>query len=188
MRRARHRHLSFLLLQISLLYLCSNATESTERVSLVHSILDQVLTDLICSQRFQKDRDWYGTSGDKNVALLLESPTTWPTNWKPRVPGYCLHFRSDNEPRMDFLYWKVPGGVQVYSFLKHHDARRLGVRLDRFYLDQDPETGDQITVSMFNFGGNSGKDSKRVGAMHVSYAVKMDGQTAKVSYTGSFSQ
>ncbi len=187
MRSARRR---LLLLCFALLALCiavipsQHATNAA--VSEVNSVLDQVLTDLLNNPALESWREWYGTPGDNRLVLVRDSPVPWPVNRRPAIKACIVEFQAEATPVMDFIYWNVPGGLEIYSYVKHHQPRRLAVRLDKFNLDPERAFDDQIGLCLFNIGGDAGEDGMRFGGCSVYYTVSRQDGKLIAEYEGSF--
>jgi hypothetical protein len=101
-------------------------------------ILDQVLHDVLTNAELNGTREFYGTPGDRQVALVSNPGygMPWPDSYVPAVSGYTVHRviegnRDDHEPPM------------------------LGVRIDNFEPGQK-ESGifyAPIEVTVLNAGG-----------------------------------
>ncbi|HEY2414878.1 MAG TPA: hypothetical protein VGI40_21715 [Pirellulaceae bacterium] len=103
-------------------------------------ICNAVLNDLLNNPELTDSRDFYGTLGDKQFALVsyLESGCRWPSWFEPSFSGYKCHRFDEN------------------SVVNHSDPRMLGFRLDKFRpLEKiDGLFDGQIIVTITNAGGS----------------------------------
>jgi hypothetical protein len=148
-------------------------------------VLQQVVLDLLTNPDLQSSREFYGTLRDKRIALQIDSPVAWPKDWRPKVPGYEIRFRSAENPLLDFIYWHAPWGVEIYSLIRQRTPRLLGVRLDTLHLDPRRKYDDQICVCLFNIGGDGG-ETPVIGGCNVYYNLKREQGKWQVEYAGSF--
>jgi hypothetical protein len=148
-----------------------------------NELLKQVVVDLLTNPDLKSAREFYGTPGDKDIALRTDSPIAWPADWRPKVPGYDIRFRPAANRLLDFIYWHVPWGVEIYSYIKLKTPRLLGVSLNKLHLDVQRDHDDQICVSLFNIGGDGGK-TPVIGACIVYYKLKRDQRKWSVEFAG----
>jgi hypothetical protein len=148
-------------------------------------VLQQVLLDLLTNPELQSARDFYRAPRDKSIALQIDSPVAWPNGWRPKLPGYKVRYQSAENALLDFIYWHVPWGVEIYSFIRERTPRQLGVRLDTLHLDPRREYDDQICVCLFNLGGDGG-EAPVIGGCIVYYNLKRERGKWLVEYAGSF--
>jgi len=146
-------------------------------------LLQQVVLDLLTNPDLKSSREFYGTSGDKKLALRTDSSLAWPKDWRPKIPGYDIRFRSGENRVLDFIYWHVPYGVEVYSYIQQLRPRLLGVSLNTLHLDPRRQDDDQICVSLFNIGGDANGGAG--GGCIVYYRLKREKGKWAVEYAGS---
>ncbi len=147
-------------------------------------ILEQVLNDLLTNPDLKSAREFYGTPGDKTVALVKESTVAWPKNWHPRVPGYEVQYRSEATPVTDLVYWYMPMGPWIVGYFHSVQPRLLGVHLDKLNLSPDRDYDDQISVCLFNIGGYANGDAG--GGCIVYYTITRRDGTWVAEYESSF--
>ncbi len=116
-------------------------------------LLEQVVSDVLTNPDLEGAREFYGTAGDKRVALVKESPLAWPKDWQPSVAGYDIQYCSEHTPVEDFVYWYLPGGPRIVGLARSARPRLLAIRLEKLNLQPDREYDDQISVCVFNIGG-----------------------------------
>jgi hypothetical protein len=150
------------------------------------AVLEQVLTDVLNNPELQTSRDWYGTPGDRRLVLLIESTVPWPGNWRPKIPGYIVEFQTEATPVLDFLYWNVPGGVEIVSHIIRSKPRQLAISLNKLNLQPERAYDDQISLSLFNIGGTGGEDAAGAGGCIVLYNVSDRAGKLLAEYAGSF--
>ncbi len=132
------------------------------------AILDAAIRHTLTDPGLQDSREFYGTRGDKKVALVLfNDRMSWPDWYRPAVDGYDLT-RVDGDMNVD------PGS-----------PRLLGIRLDKFNLTEKANQlfDGQIEIVMFNAGGDGGGESV-IGGCTVYYGVKRDGDKWAVECNG----
>jgi hypothetical protein len=78
-------------------------------------LLEQVVNDVLTNPDLEGAREFYGTPGDKRVALLKESRAIWPKNWRPSIAGYDIQYVSEEKPVEDFVYLFSGSGVEKTS-------------------------------------------------------------------------
>jgi hypothetical protein len=149
-----------------------------------NEVLQQVVLDLLTNPELQSSREFYGTTGDKRIALLIDSRVAWPKGWLPKVPGYGICFRSAENPSLDLIYWHAPWGVEIYSLIHQRTPRLLGVGLNTLHLDPRLPYDDQICVCLFNIGGDGG-ETPVIGGCIVHYTLKRERGKWLVTYAGS---
>jgi hypothetical protein len=148
-------------------------------------LLQEVILDLLTNPNLKSAREFYGTPGDKALALQTDSPVAWPKGWHPKIPGYDIRFQSEKNWLLDFVYWHAPYGVEIYSYIHRRMPRLLGVSLDTRNLDPGRKYDDQICVTLFNIGGYGG-ESPVIGGCIVYYNLKREKGKWVVQYAGSF--
>jgi hypothetical protein len=116
-------------------------------------LLEQVVNDVLTNPDLDGAREFYGTVGDKRVALVKESPAAWPKNWQPAIAGYDIHYLSEQTPVEDFVYWHLPAGPRIVGLARSARPRLLAIRLDKLNLQPDRAYDDQISICAFNIGG-----------------------------------
>src|SRR6266851_909105 len=125
-------------------------------------ILDAILSHITNDGRLKDTREFYGTPGDKHVALVNNSDygVPWPAGYQPALPGWTfIQVEEDHKP-------------------DRNKSRLLGVRIDK-YFDRDKERAElfrsPIAVSILNAGG--GKNGGVIGGCSVYYTPKqVDGK------------
>ncbi len=86
---------------------------------------------------------------------------------------------------LDFVYWYLPRGVEIYSYIRQRTPRLLAVSLNTFNLDPKRAYDEQVCVSLFNIGGNGG-EAQVIGGLIVYYTLKREKGKWVVEYSGSF--
>jgi hypothetical protein len=132
-------------------------------------ICDAVLNDLLNNPDLQDSRDFYGTTGDKQVALVSysRSDCNWPSFYRPAIPGYIVLRINDGAGRDD------------------SKPRTLGFRLDKFNPWQKT-TGifdAPVCVTIMNAGGSS--NGGVVGGCNVFYGLERNSGRWTVQYQGA---
>ena len=132
------------------------------------AILDAVLCDALAEPSFKDSRNFYGTAGDKRVALVLsKNGASWPDWYRPRVDGYEV--------------------VRLVEDTNVNPAspRLLGIRLDKFNLSEEPNQffDGQIRIVMLNAGGDGGGNIIE-GGCDIYYDAKRDGDKWTVESNG----
>jgi hypothetical protein len=148
-------------------------------------LLEQVLNDLLTNPDLEGAREFYGTAGVRRVALVKESPAAWPKNWRPAVVGYDFQYRSEQTPVEDFVYWHLPAGPRIVGLVRSARPRLLAIRLDKLNLRPDREYDDQISVCVFNIGGDGG-EPQVIGGCIVYYTITRKDGKWLAQYAGSF--
>src|SRR4051794_28863645 len=97
-------------------------------------LLEQVVKDILTNPLLEGDRNFYGTPGDKRVALLKESSVAWPTHWQPDIDGYDIRYCSEQHPVEDFVYWYLPEGPRLTGLARAAQLRLLAIGLDKLNL------------------------------------------------------
>src|SRR5262245_57231547 len=132
-------------------------------------ILDAVLRDLLNNPGLKDARDFFGTPGDREIALVsnTEHGLCWPAHYCPSVPG-----------------WKARPVIEGRR--PQEERRLLGVRLDKFDLGgQDESPFDApVKVTILNAGGYG--NGAVIGGCCVSYAPKRQGAGWTVVCRGVF--
>jgi hypothetical protein len=128
-------------------------------------ILDAVLQDILTNPRFKDDREFYGTPGDKRVALVSDDDygVPWPKQYRPTLTGYTFCRVSAIRTDPD-------------------DVRVLGVRLDKYFGEGVAPVfpmSPPVAVCLFNAGGRKNGDAG--GGCHYYYTPKKvaDGWTVE---------
>jgi hypothetical protein len=121
-------------------------------------VLDAILALVLHDEAFKGEREFYGTLGDKQLALVTYSNygVPWPANYQPAIEGYSVQRVTDPK-----------GGADK--------TRLLGVRIDKFDLDQK-ESGfrnSPIEICILNAGGS--KNGAVIGGCSVYCTAKRDG-------------
>jgi hypothetical protein len=133
-------------------------------------ICEAVVRGLLTNSKLKDSRDFYGTVGDKKVALVTytRSDCIWPSFYRPKIPGYNFLRINDN------------AGVDP------NGPRILGFRLDEFNPGQKT-TGmfdAPVCVTIMNAGGSG--NGGVIGACTVFYGLERDGGRWTVRYQGAF--
>jgi hypothetical protein len=119
-------------------------------------ICTALLNDLLSNSELADSRDFYGTPGDTQFALMSysESGCRWPLWFEPSVPGYKCHRFDEN------------------SVINQSDPRLLGFRLDTFSPLEKSEGlfNGQIIVTVTNAGGSG--NGGVIGGCNVFYAAE----------------
>jgi hypothetical protein len=137
----------------------------------VETILDAVIADILSNPHLEGSRDFYGTPGDKKLALSLNSNIPWPAGYEPAVKGY------------EFTYVRVP---EDYDPLM---ARMLGLTVHNFEFPPNPEARKRtvydypIEVGILNLGGR--KNGHAPGGCLVHYSLKKVGETWQIECEGA---
>jgi hypothetical protein len=133
-------------------------------------ILDAVLQDLLTNPRLDHTRAFYGTPGDTKIALVTNASygVPWPLTYWPILPGWTISRVMEGSPR------------------KHEEPRLLGIRIDRFSIDDDkpPDSRSPVEVTVLNAGGNN-NGAIVIGGCHVYYRPKQVGHKWVVRFEGS---
>ena len=93
----------------------------------LESRLPALLADVLNNPRLKSTRDFYGTPGDKQFALVNSEVWTWPKTFRPSVPGYRL------------------------APVRRAGNRLLGIRIDQYQGGEN----DTIKVTFVNAGGDA---------------------------------
>jgi hypothetical protein len=129
------------------------------------AILDAVLEDILTSPGFKQDRDFYGTAGDKRAVLVSGAGygVPWPASYEPSVPGYSFVRGEEGKPEP-----------------VEDQPRRLGIRIDKFDLDQKRSGlfDTPIEVSILSVAGAS--DAFVAGGCSIYYMPKRHGEGWRV--------
>ena len=133
------------------------------------AIYDALIHDILTNPELESARDFYGTPGDHRFALVQmeDYGVPWHPSYKPSVNGFELS--------------RAIG----HTLDEQQKPRLLGIRLDKFRLDQKPDVllDGQIQVTLLNAGGDGG-ESIHIGGCMVYYDVKQDGTEWKVEFRG----
>jgi len=148
-------------------------------------ILQQVILDLLTNPELRFAREFYGTPGGKKIALRTDSPIAWPKGFRPKIPGYDVCFQSGESWVLNFIYWHVPYGAEIYSCIQQRKPRLLGVSLNTQDLDPRRPFDNQICVTLFNIGGNCGQ-TPVIGGFSVYYKLNREKENWVVKFAGSF--
>lgn len=146
-------------------------------------LLEQVVIDVLTNPDLEGTRQFYGTPGHKRVELVKESPAAWPRNWQPSIAGYDVHYRSKETPVEDFVYWYLPAGPRIVGLARSARPRLLAIQLNKLNLRPDREDEAQISVGVFNIGGDGGEPPV-IGACLVYYAITRKDGKWLAEYTG----
>lgn len=152
-----------------------------------HAILDAVLHHVLTDARFEHSREFYGTAGNHNFALVSDQDygVPWPVWYTPsvnnfqstRIAGEDLSVQSD-KPRL--LGIRLEDG-----------PRLLGIRLDKFNVGDMPKNADfrimdgEIEITLMNVGGNP-DGVIHIGGCHIFYDAIHDGEKWTVQFNGTF--
>lgn len=134
------------------------------------AILNAVARDILMNPAHQSSRDFYGTPGNRELALVSYNNygVPWPRTYRPNISGYRFSRIADGEPS------------------GYRRPRLLGLRIDKFNLDQ--KTGQMfdfpIEVTILNAGGNPDGVS-HVGGCSVYYMPRATNGTWTAEYRGS---
>lgn len=148
-------------------------------------LLEQVLTDILTNPILEDTREFYGTLADRRVALVKESPAGWPTKWQPRIANYEIQFLSEKTPVEDFVYWHLPAGPWIVGAARSAWPRLLAIRLDKLNLQPVRDYDNQISVCLFNVGGDGG-EAGVIGGCIVYYTINRKEGNWLAEYAGSF--
>jgi len=140
----------------------TNATESKLAAD-QRAIFDALLHDVLTDPDFKDSREFYGTAGDQQFALVCNenSGVLWPEWYIPSVEGFESSRVIEGAPTDDSR------------------PRLLGIRLDKFNVGEEPNDDGyrlldgQIQITLLNAGGTGG-DSIRTGGCNVFYDANYD--------------
>jgi hypothetical protein len=125
-------------------------------------ILDAVVFDILNDPGLKDTRDFYGTPGDKHLALVTNSEfgVPWPAGYQPNLSGWTF-IRVDEDGERD-----------------PKEPRLLGIRIDKYY-DDDKERAEifrsSVAMTILNAGGS--KNGGVIGGCSVYYTPKqVDGK------------
>jgi hypothetical protein len=126
-----------------------------------NAILREVIRDVLANPQLEPTRQFYGTTGDRRLALV-SNPSygiPWPVDFDPQVPG-CTVVRTteaaeENQPK----------------------SRLLGIRLDWFDLGKkaNPLFDGPVHITILNAGGSGATGVVVVGGCSVCYQPVKDG-------------
>lgn len=138
------------------------------------AIFDAIIVHVLNDSTLSHTREFYGTKGDRNFALVSNGMygIPWPDWYTPSVENF-------DSTRFD-----------EGSSVDHSRPRLLGIRLDKFDL-QDNRKDEishlfegQIHITLLNAGGNGG-DVTHIGGCSVYYNAKRDGDKWRVEFVGA---
>jgi hypothetical protein len=115
-------------------------------------VLRDVVADLLTNPRLKGLRDYYGTPGDKRLALLDSDAWAWPKGWQPPVQGFRVTPRDRTGPRL------------------------LGLRVDGSRWQEGQ--GGTITLTLINAGGAA--NGPAAGSCTLRYAARPAGKGMRV--------
>lgn len=134
-----------------------DTNEAVGSLSDKEQILDAILRDVLTNPELKDSLDFYGTAGDKQLALVSDSGygVPWPADHKPKISSF--HFSRSDETRES----------------DETQPRMLGVRIDKYY-NEDSEHSElfwtPIAVSIFNAGGT--QNGQVIGGCGVYYTPR----------------
>jgi hypothetical protein len=124
-------------------------------------ILDAVLQDVLTNTGLQDTREFYGTAGDKKVALVSNRDygEPWPAKYRPDLPGWTVSRVEEGDAR------------------DRNKPHLLGIRIDKFSEDDKEQGGPfdaPIAVTVMNVGGDRNGDviAAVIGGCSVYYTPK----------------
>jgi hypothetical protein len=132
-------------------------------------VLDAVLHDVVNNPKLKRTRGFYGTPGDKQVALVTNHDfgVPWPADYQPTLPGWTVS--------------RVEEGVKQDT----DTPRLLGVRIDKYFQEDRKRSSffsPAIAVTVLNAGGD--RDRAVVGGCSVYYNPKQIGGKWVVEFEG----
>lgn len=151
------------------------------------AILDAVLQHALTDDRFEDTREFYGTAGNHNFALVSDQDygVPWPARYTPSVNNFhsirvavADSSAQSNESRL-------------FGIRLDEQPRLLGIRLDKFNVGDKPKNADfrimdgEIEITLMNVGGNP-DGVIHIGGCHIFYDAIHDGEKWTVQFNGAF--
>jgi hypothetical protein len=120
-------------------------------------ILDAVLHDILSNPNLKNTREFYGTPGEKQVALVTNRGygVPWPADYRPVIAGWTVSRVEEGDKR------------------DADKPRLLGIRIDKYSQDHKERVdlfNAPIAVTVLNAGGH--KNGAVIGGCSVNYSPK----------------
>lgn len=142
-------------------------------------ILDAVLHDVLNNPDLKDTREFYGTAGDRRIALVTDHDygIPWPAGYQPVLPGWTVirvEWGADPDPTELRLL-----GIRIHKFSEKNKEQVSEKNKEQAKLLDSP-----IEVAIFNAGGY--KNGAVMGGCSVYYRPKQVGGKWIVELAGSF--
>ncbi len=134
-------------------------------------ILEAVVRDVLTNPQLRRARDFYGTEGRREAALVT-------------VPGYDVPWPSGFES--DLAGWTL-FEMDGYAERDPSAQRLLGIRIDAYMDEGDNPTllfSAPISVTIMNVGGSA--NGSVIGGCFVNYRPRLEGGVWTVTLEGVF--
>jgi len=147
----------------------TSASPESDREEVLRAVIQDVLTN----NDLKEPREFYGTSGDRRLALVSISDygVPWPTNFHAALDGYDVVLIQEQERKTD-----------------RTEPHLLGIRIEVFDLSKRVDRSKRLAsvpvqIAILNAGGQG--DRPVTGACSVYYSAMKEGEKWIVRYEGS---